>query len=385
MRVLFVSHSSYFNGGANRSLATILEYLKEKNIEVYVLVPNNQGDFIDYLNSNEIPVLYCKYNTLITKNIRGFSGYLRKIKLNLKLIKDIITSIKYKNKIKEYNFDIIYTNTRVIFIGAFIARFLDIPHVWHIREFIQENDLSSIPMSNNIINELSDKVIVISEAIRRSIISKVEANKINLVYNGIQDSLRPKASNFKLNGEFNILLAGTIISAKGQLDAAKAINILVNRGFHDITLFYAGSDPDSRSKTSYKREIIRFIEDNNLHKNIIFLDEVKDLNSLRLQMKIELMCSKSEAFGRVTIEGMKSGLVVIGANSGATPELIQHGENGLLYSVGDYEDLANQIETIYLDKVLADKISYRAKEFTKNNFTVEQNGEAILNILQCIN
>jgi glycosyltransferase involved in cell wall biosynthesis len=47
------------------------------------------------------------------------------------------------------------------------------------------------------------------------------------------------------------------------------------------------------------------------------------------------MCSHSEAFGRVTVEGMKSRLAIVGAAGGATPELIEDGRTGLLFPVRD--------------------------------------------------
>ncbi len=55
------------------------------------------------------------------------------------------------------------------------------------------------------------------------------------------------------------------------------------------------------------------------------------------------MCSQSEAFGRVTVEAMMSGCLVIGANSGGTMELVSDNETGLLYTSGDYSDLAAKI------------------------------------------
>jgi glycosyltransferase involved in cell wall biosynthesis len=45
-----------------------------------------------------------------------------------------------------------------------------------------------------------------------------------------------------------------------------------------------------------------------------------------------LTCSRSEAFGRATAEALTSGIPVIGHASGGTPELIEAGTTGLLYT-----------------------------------------------------
>ena len=72
--------------------------------------------------------------------------------------------------------------------------------------------------------------------------------------------------------------------------------------------------------------------------------EVKNMYALREKMSIELMCSNAEPFGRVTVEGMRAGLVVIGSNSGGTRDIIQENVTGLLFKPGDEQDLADKIE-----------------------------------------
>lgn len=50
MKVLVVAHESEFIGGANRALFAILKYWKNsENIQFDVLVPDNQGDFVEAL------------------------------------------------------------------------------------------------------------------------------------------------------------------------------------------------------------------------------------------------------------------------------------------------------------------------------------------------
>lgn len=87
------------------------------------------------------------------------------------------------------------------------------------------------------------------------------------------------------------------------------------------------------------------------------------MDLLRQNMDIELMCAERETFGWVTVEGMRSGLLVIGANTGATPEIITNMKTGLLYTHGDARDLADKIEWVL--KILA--VQMKSEKMEKNS------------------
>lgn len=94
-------------------------------------------------------------------------------------------------------------------------------------------------------------------------------------------------------------------------------------------------------------------------------------------MDVELVCSKSEAFGRVTIEAMMSMNPVIASNTGANTELIKEDYNGLLYNYGNYVDLANKIEVLIQNPDLLEKYGKNGYKFALENFTAEINAKNI--------
>lgn len=63
--------------------------------------------------------------------------------------------------------------------------------------------------------------------------------------------------------------------------------------------------------------------------------------------------SDAEAFSITLVEAMASGRPIIGTNIGGTPQVIENGKNGLLVPPKDPEALANAIERVLGDKVLA--------------------------------
>ena len=65
---------------------------------------------------------------------------------------------------------------------------------------------------------------------------------------------------------------------------------------------------------------------------------------------VALMCSRAEAFGRVTVEAMKASLPVCGTDSGGTPEIVIDGVNGLLFEPGSSASLASALVRLEADE-----------------------------------
>ena len=101
------------------------------------------------------------------------------------------------------------------------------------------------------------------------------------------------------------------------------------------------------------------------------------MKELRNNIDIELVCSRNEAFGRVTLEAMLHGIPVVGSNVGGTLELIKNRETGMIYQYGDINDLANKIEVLIKEHELYNLIINNAMEFA-NKFTIEKTANGVL-------
>jgi glycosyltransferase involved in cell wall biosynthesis len=90
---------------------------------------------------------------------------------------------------------------------------------------------------------------------------------------------------------------------------------------------------------------------------------------------VGLMCSKCEAFGRVTVEAMNAGLPVCGTNAGGTPEIISPGVNGLLSPAGDASALAENLLALASDESLRLRLAMgavtTASRFQRGRFNNE--------------
>ena len=385
MKVLVVAHESEFIGGANRALFAILKYWKNsENIQFDVLVPDNQGDFVEALEKMNVDHYAIKYFKVFSELKGDYKDAFRKINVYRKDLYNCFAARKIGNKLVCNRYDAVYTNTRMSSMGSWIAQRLQIPHIIHIREFGNENTYWG-PSNLKRINKTSNRVIVISKALAKEIEKAVEKSKMIVSYDGViyQGKEKQKSDEY-----VDILLTGRITEAKSQEEAVMAIAELKKRGLSELVrLHFAGSVPANSkfAKQNYNR-ILDLIKKYNIEKQIIFHGEVSSMDLLRQNMDIELMCAERETFGWVTVEGMRSGLLVIGANTGATPEIITNMKTGLLYTHGDARDLADKIEWVLKNPSIADEIRKNGKKFSDESFTIEKNGTDVYRaIMACQN
>jgi len=84
---------------------------------------------------------------------------------------------------------------------------------------------------------------------------------------------------------------------------------------------------------------------------------------------------KREGLPRSVIEGMAYGVPPIVTNSGGSPELVTHMENGMIVTPGSAEELANAIMTFYRDPEFRKRVGAAARQTIATRFTVEQTVE----------
>ncbi len=384
MKILVVAHESEFTGGANRSLMMVIEKLKKQyNAEIEVLLPKSTGGFNNQLDELNIKWHYiAPYFGVISSIRNDGKDILRFGKVYIGYIIEDIISRFAVNRFKNKNYDLVYTNTRLTIVGAKIAKELKIPHVCHAREFGAEKPLWGFWDYKDVYN-MSDKIICISEALKSRFEEYTASDKLVTIHNGIDSPLNLECDYDKSEkNTFDMILTGRIVPDKGQDEAIKAMNILMKKGYRDIKLHIVGSSPKRTHIKWYETQIKDLVKEYGLKENIFFHGEIQDMVAMRKNMNVELMCAIRETFGRVTVEGMRSGLAVIGSNTGGTLEIISNNENGILYNQGSPDDLADKIEMLYLDRDMLKRIAKNGYDFSQNHFTPENNVKEIYNVFE---
>jgi len=154
--------------------------------------------------------------------------------------------------------------------------------------------------------------------------------------------LKEEPAHQKRNGGLSLLYAGRFSPEKGIETAILAMDELVNRrGIDDVCLKLVGG-----GDSSYETRLREQVRSAGLESHVVFHPPVpKDaMPDLYPQADAVLFPSIwQEPFGRVVVEAMASGTVVIGTATGGAAEVLVDGENGLVFPPGDHLRLAEQI------------------------------------------
>lgn len=372
MRILLILHDNSINSGATKSMCTIAEQWIENGISVIIAVPGG-GKIREYLRDKGIRVLEIpKFYTRVNYDNNIIKRSIQRIVSVLSIAYMYIYSYKFKKLIKNEKIDIVYSNTSTVLLGHFIREIACVKHVWHLREFGRKDQNCDFSLGNKLLYKMisrSDLVITISKSLFEFYSSYIKRDML-IVYNDISKEYIDYFKRNWFSKEIVLLSCGSLIQGKGHIDVIRAVHFLREKGLF-VRLKIAG---DGDQYKDYLKEEVRKLKAENY---VEFLGQVDDMRALRRECHIGVVASKMEAFGRVTIEGMLSGLAMVGADSGATSELITSGFNGLKYKPEDYRELATCIDFLYHDRNLMYSIATNGF----NDSLKYTNGNAAITIL----
>jgi glycosyltransferase involved in cell wall biosynthesis len=114
----------------------------------------------------------------------------------------------------------------------------------------------------------------------------------------------------------------------------------------------------------------------------IFLPTTSDVAPAMRSIDIFVHPSLTEGMPNAVMEAMACGCAVVATSVGGTPELIEHGVNGLLVEPGNSADLAEKIETLLRDSTLRLKIAAAASQRIRTDFSLAASARRLEEIYQ---
>ncbi len=207
--------------------------------------------------------------------------------------------------------------------------------------------------------------------------------RITLLYNGID--LRPyqqasgleqrehvrRALKVPLQGLL-LGIPGRINRGKGQMQWVQALAVLAKRpltvDWHAVIIGEASGE--DALEGGYKAQLVERIEALGLSSRVTLAGFQSEMAQCLQAIDIAAIASHNEAFGLSVIEAMAAGCAVVGANSGAIPELIS-ADVGLLVNPDDSQAFADSLATLIQDDERRLGLGQRARDYALQNFGMD--------------
>ncbi len=360
MKVCVVSHSAG-DGGAERVLIETVEVLRDAGIECLVVLPG-EGSLAQALRVQGTTCKVLKYGWWVGDRRSAWERLRSGVAC-------LLSAIRLSAFFARSRCDLVITNTLATPAGALAGTIMRLPHIWWIHEFGREDHGLEFnfgeKFSTWLIDRTSVLVLVNSVAVASKFQSLISAGKLRLLYYSVHlNSVDTSGATAAIprTGKPRICIAGRITEGKGQKDAVWALKHLKDRGVDAELVLMGGGG-------SYLDELRILARELGLESDVEFTGHIPNPLPLMASCDVAIVCSRCEAFGRVTVEAMKLGKPVVGTRSGGTVELIREGWNGFLYEAGDAEDLASKLEILLKDGELRTRMGEAARAWATEWFT----------------
>jgi FkbM family methyltransferase len=280
--------------------------------------------------------------------------------------------------------DVCLTQTLVIPWGAVAAALLGKPHVWSVCEYGEKDHglrfFVPFPTVTKEIGAASQLVYTNSRDLREELFKDLPEQQCRHLYRHVPIPAASATPNptglFKRPQALRVGLFGTVSEGKGQADSVRAVGRLTAEG-RDVELLLAGS----LIYPAYTRLLEDLMAEGKLTDRVRLPGCLADPYPAMRECDVVLVCSRSEAFGRVAVEAMLLGKPVIYAAAGGPQEYMQPGVTGLPYPPGDDAALARCLATLQDQPEQRAALGEQAQRFASARFSREGFGGEVFRSL----
>lgn len=339
-------------GGAEQVVVRLSNYLDSQGFKIHILCVTNRNDFEGKLTNNVLVTSFGKE----------------------KVYQSFLPLIKF---IRKQDFDSFVSNVWPLTFFSVIAgisskkflrKLILIEHS-HLKEQSEKKSfLFKLfqQLTIGFFHNFSRKIICVSYGVQDDLISKgVKRIKTKVIHNPAypingdgEESLNTNSRKWIEEGNLKLISVGNLKSEKNYPNLIKAVEIIKKNSSLKPHLLILGEGPE-------RDNLEAIIKNKNLEKEVNLMG--LHSNPLNLVKKADLFIlpSNFEGFGVAIVEALSVGITVVSTECLSGPsEIIKNNEFGYLCKVDDPIDLARQIKFAVKNKIDAEKLKRRSKDFS---------------------
>lgn len=367
LKVLYISNEDRSVGGSSLSLMAMLESLKGQVDPVILFREDGPACEMFRSAGYECKVIPFRRATFHSK------GAVRALRFIPHWITTSWIQCDCVRKAKKLFSDVqlVHGNSGAVDIGLSIAKALGVPHVWHIREYLDLGmKTTPFPSWKHWNKELAGSDAVI--AITPGLFSHLGLESHPKAY-CIPDAVCSAADSviYPEKEKYVAFIAGTISRLKRPDEAMLIFEAVNKKGY---TLKMVGSIDED-----YKFFLQNYALRLGIFSHLEFVPFTEDIRGLLSKAAAVLVCTEFEGMGRVGVEAMFCGCPVIARKSGGSADLFADGR-GYLYK--DVHEAGEALKLVLKNfpKATAEK----AQKYAIENFAIENYGTKILDVYNSV-
>lgn len=211
-----------------------------------------------------------------------------------------------------------------------------------------------------------DMVTCPSVAIKQWLIDdyNVPSDRVQVVYNGVdehpfisvdQNAVSDLRSKLNLGSASVVLNIGCLKPVKGHRDLINAFSDLCKMSMNKPVLLLLGEGP-------CEAELKEQVHQLGLQKNVLFLGYQSNIPEWMSLADLVVSSSLSEGLSNALVEACAAGKPIVATDVGGNSEVVEDGLNGKLVASGDVRALANAMQSLIQDNLLARDMGARGRE-----------------------
>jgi len=336
-------------GGTERQMTELAKSIDRSRFEPHVGCFIHGGEYAWELQSAGVPVtafgVHSFVSQCVLRGARAMGQYLREHRIQLVHTFDAPANVFGVITARAFRVPVVISSQRAL-------RGL-VP--WKMRMLLRATD------------RLADAVVANCGAVHDQLVSeeKVPAKKIHLCYNGLDtDKFRPAPPwrPPELSGASVVIGCACVMRPEKDLETLLRAFAGMKRD-RSVKLLLIGSGPSRAALQRLSGEL-------GLASDCVFVPAVQNVQEWLHAMDIFVLPSTSEAFSNSLMEAMASGCCPIASRVGGNPELVRHGETGLLFEPRDVAGLRAALESVVENRELRQKLGQKASDWIRGTLSL---------------
>jgi len=280
-------------------------------------------------------------------------------------------------QLKNRDFDLLHTNGYFAdIVGIPVARINGLPSMSTCHGYISTTrNLRLYNAMDRLVLKFATRVLAVSEGIKQTLLdSGLSPSRVRVLVNAVDF---PKSTGSAHTGrdakrgshgisrdDFVVGYAGRLSIEKGLIHLLAASAQLL-RGGIPLRVLIIGDGPQRKELEKLSLEL-------GLGDRVLFPGFQEDIAEWILCMDVFILPSLTEGTPMALLEAMACGVPAIASAVGGVPQVIEHGETGILVSPGRAEEIGNAVLALFADPAARQKLAKNALALAKTRYSVGQ-------------